>query len=148
MAGLRELRRLYGEYLARARQAEAELRPLDGAFGFGRRSEDDPCHSRFTEELGTLMRAAAAEGLESAELRAMLAYMYRAPKENREPLAAYWMLMAVHGLTLELAGQLRREDAEALWGEYNAAYPRRERLPPQKKVLAALDAARKRNEGN
>ena len=143
MAGLEELRRLYGEYFAEAREAEAKRRPLDGAFGFGKRSGDDPCHSRFMEAFEALMSSAAAERLDSAGLRAMLAYIYRAPKENRKPQAVYWMLMAVHGLTLELAGQLCREDAEALWGEYRKAYPRWERLPAQEKVLSALDAARK-----
>ena len=142
-ACLEELRRLYGEYLAEARQAEAKLRPLDGVMGFGRKSSDDPCHSRFAEELEALLKTAAADGLKSGELRAMLSYIYRAPKENPEPLAAYWMLMAIHGLTPDLAERLDREDAEALWEEYRAAYPRRERLPAQKKVLSALDAARK-----
>ena len=144
MAGLEELRCLYGEYLIEAHRVEANHNPLDGVWGFGRKSSDDPCHSRFAEDLEALLKAAAVEGIESAGLREMLAYIYRAPKENREPLAVYWMLMAVHGLTLELAGQLRREDAEALWNEYRTAYPRRERLSPQKKVLSALDAVRKK----
>ena len=140
---MEELERLYAEYLAEARRAEANRRPLDGMFGFGRKSGDDPCHERFAQELEALLKAAAEKGVASGELRGMLAYIYRAPKENREPLAAYWMLMAVHSLTPELAGRLCREDAQALWEEYQTAYPRRDRLPAQKKVLAALDAARK-----
>ena len=143
MTYLDELRRLYGEYLARAHEAEANHKPLDGVWGFGQKSSDDPCHDRFALELETLLRSAAEEGTDPGELHAMLSYIYRAPRENREPLAAYWMLLAVHGLTLDLAGQLRWEDAGALWDEYRTAYPRWERLPAQKKVLAALDAARK-----
>ena len=142
-ADLEGLKRLYEEYLTEARQAEAKLRPLDGFLGLGRKNSDDPCHGRFTERLETLLKSAAEENPGSAELRAMLSYIYRAPKENPEPPVAYWTLMAVHGLTPELAGQLCREDAEALWEEYRAAYPRRERLPAQKKALSALDAARK-----
>lgn len=142
-AGLEELRRLYEEYIVEAREARAKLKYFEGVFGFGRKSSDDPCHSRFMEAFEELMNAVAAEGLDSAELREMLAYIYRAPAENREPQAVYWMFMAVHGLTLELAGQLSREDAEALWSEYRKVYPRWERLPAQKKVLSALDAARK-----
>ena len=145
MTRLEELERLYGEYLAQAHEAEANRKPLDGAFGFGKKSEDDPCHDRFAQGLETLLRSAAEEGIDPGELRAILEYIYRAPKEHREPLAVYWMLLAVHGLTPELAGRLRREDAEALWREYRAAYPRWDRLPAQKKVLAALDAARKGN---
>ena len=143
MTRLEELARLYGEYLVNAREAEANRGPFDGAFGFGKKGGDDPCYDRFAQELEALLRSVAEEGIDSGELRAMLEYIYRAPRENREPPAVYWMLLAVHGLTLDLAGQLCREDAGALWGEYRAAYPRRERLPAQKKVLSALDAARK-----
>ena len=141
MTHLEELERLYGEYLVQARQSNRD--PLNGAFGFFKKSGDDPCHSRFARELEALLRSAAEEEADPGELCAMLRYIYLAPKENREPQAAYWMLMAVHALTPELAGRLRREDAEALWSEYRAAYPRWDRLPAQKKVLAALDTARK-----
>ena len=143
MTHLEELERLYGEYLVQARRAESDRDPLNGAFGFFKKSGDDPCHSRFARELEELLKSAAEEGIDPGELRAMLEYIYRAPKEHREPSAAYWMLMAVHALTPELAGRLRREDAQALWDEYRAAYPRGDRLPAQKKVLAALDTARK-----
>ena len=143
MPHLEALQRLYGGYLAEARRAETKRNPLDGAFGFVRRSAEDSCHSRFAEDLEALLNSAAEEGVDSGELRAMLEYIYRAPKEHREPSAAYWMLMAVHALTPELARRLHREDAQALWDEYRAAYPRRDRLPAQKKVLATLDAVRK-----
>ena len=143
MTRLEELERLYGEYLIQAREAEANRGPFDGAFGFGKKGGDDPCYDRFAQELEALLRSAAEEGVGPGELRAILEYIYRAPKEHREPPAVYWMLMAVHGLTPELAGRLSRADAQTLWSEYRAAYPRWERLPAQKKVLTALDAARK-----
>ena len=90
------------------------------------------------EDLGALLKAYAGEEHPPAETRELLAYIYAAPREHREPLSAYWMLLAVHGLTPDLAAALPREDAAILRRRYEADYPRRVRLPAQKKVLAAL----------
>lgn len=138
-----KIQRLYENYLEQARQAEREHRPLDGLMGFGQKTSDAPCHERFAAAMEALLKAAARENRESGQTRAVLEYIYRAPKENREPLAAYWMLIAVHGQTLELIGLLDREDAGTLWKEYKEIYRRWDRLPAQEKVLAALDRTRK-----
>ena len=74
----------------------------------------------------------------------MLAYIYRAPSEHREPLTAYWMLQAVHGLTVPLIGFLDPSDARTLGEEYAGTYRRRDRFPAQKKALAALKKAARR----
>lgn len=129
--------------MEQARQVEREHKPLDGLMGFGQKTADAPCHERFAMAMETLLKAAVQENLMSDQIRAALEYIYRAPKENHEPLAAYWMLIAVHGQTLELIGLLSQEDAGTLWKEYKEIYRRRDRLPVQKKVLAALDWVRK-----
>lgn len=141
MTILEKVRRLYESYLEQAHQAERDRKPLEGVLGFGPRTS--PCHNRFAKALETLLKAADGENMASGEVRVVLEHIYRAPKENREPSAAYWMLTAVHGYTLELIGRLNREDAEALWAEYHGAYRRWERLPMQNQVLSALDRARK-----
>ena len=64
--------------------------------------------------------------------------MYTIPEAHREPRSSYWMLIAVQGLTLELMDGLDREDAAALGALFNRTYPRRDRLPHQKKICAAL----------
>lgn len=143
MTILEKVQRLYESYLEQARQVERKRKPLEGVLGFGPRTSDAPCHDRFATALEALLNTAANEGLESGEARAVLEHIYWAPKENPEPAVAYWMLTAVHGKTLELIRHLSREDGEALWAEYNGAYRRRERLPVQNQVLAALDHARK-----
>ena len=51
---------------------------------------------------------------------------------------AYWMLLAVHGLSLPLIGRLSAPDADGLYRSYAKAYRRWERLPVQEQVLAAL----------
>lgn len=56
MTNLEALQRLYGEYLDKARKAEANRKPFDGIFGFGKRKGKDPCHGRFAEDFETLMK--------------------------------------------------------------------------------------------
>lgn len=118
MTFLDKLQRLYENYLERARQVEREHKPLDGLMGFGKKTSDDPCHKRFAMAVETLLKAAARENPGTSQIRAILECVYRAPRENPEPRAAYWTLIAVHCHTLELIEQLSQEDAGTLWKEY------------------------------
>lgn len=138
MEVLEQVRELCGDYLNRCRQLELDRKPGDGLLGMGSGPDKDPCHDAFARELETVLKG--AEGRPSDEIRAALSYLYRIPTENRDNLTAYWMLLAVHGLTVELAAGLNRSDAAALLAEYREEYPRWERLPAQKRVLAALKA--------
>ena len=143
MTAFEKILRLYEGYLEQARKVEQERNPLDGVLGFGSKSEDAPCHDQFIKAMGTLLNTASEDNLNSNEIREVLEYIYRAPKENQEPLSAYWMLIAVHGQTTDLIKHLSREDAGTLWAEYKRIYRHWDRLPAQEKVLAALDRVRK-----
>ena len=143
MTGLAEIRSLYQEYLDAAERVERERKPGDGLFGLGKKPSDDPCHERFTTALETALRDFAAPGPDSRQVREVLAHIYEAPVEHREPASAYWMLNAVHGFTLELIERLSTEDAAALLARYAEAFPRRERLPVQQQVYTALKRAAK-----
>ena len=68
----------------------------------------------------------------------MLGKLYRAPLDHPEPKSAYWMLVAVQGLTKELIPGLDRDDAAALAGSYEADWPRHTRLPVQDTLLKLL----------
>ena len=129
--------------MEQAHQVEQERNPLDGILGFGTKSADAPCHDQFIKAMGSVLNTTAEDNLNSKEIREVLEYIYRAPKENQEPLAAYWMLIAVHGQTIDLIKNLNREDAGTLWAEYKKIYRHWDRLPAQARVLAALDRARK-----
>ena len=139
--GLEDVRRLYADYLEQVRQAELARKPLQGYMGFGPRLGDAPCHGLFAQNLEALLKDIERGEACSGEVREILEYIYRAPQEHRKPPAVYWMLIAVHGLTIELTGRLAAEDAMALWAEYKKLYRRGERLAIQKKVLAALRRA-------
>ena len=139
--GLEEIQKLYADYLEQVHQAELSRKGMSGYMGFGPKLGDDPCHSRFAQSLEALLNDIARQKPISAQVREMLAYIYRAPLEHRKPPAVYWMLIAVQGLSIELIDRLNREDALALWTEYKKLYRWGERLAVQKKVLAALRSA-------
>ena len=143
MTGMNDVQRLYEEYILQVRRLEEKRKPGDGLLGLGKGPADDSCHDRFAGELAGLLDQIAGEGLPSAQIQSILTYIYRIPLENRETQTAYWMLMAVHGLTLGLLGQLTPSQAQTLWEGYKADYPRWERLPVQKQVLSTLNMLRK-----
>lgn len=138
-----EIQALYEAYIARAEQLEREKKPGDGLLGLTSGPKDDPCHEQFASDLEALLKEMRAREPSSAEIREALAYVYRMPLDHREPLTVYWMLQAVHGMTADLAECLTAQDAQALREAYVRDYRRWERLPAQKKALAALDRARK-----
>lgn len=137
------VRELYEAYAAEAERLERERKPGQGIFGLPGGPKDHPCHEQFGLRLEALLARIAAQEPSSDELRPMLEYIYRAPREHRSPQTVYWMFQAVHGLTAALAEKLDPADARALQDEYAKTYRRWERLPAQKKVLAALERARK-----
>lgn len=138
MDELETIRRLYADYLAETERLARERRPGDGLLGMGGGPSGDPCHDRFAEKLTAALERMAREDASADRIRAALEYIYRAPLENRENLSAYWMLLAVHGLTVELAERMDPPDKAALRRAYQRLYPRWERLPAQKRVLDAL----------
>lgn len=143
MAGLEHIRQLYEDYLTEVARLERERKPGEGLLGMGGGPANDPCHDRFVQDLETQLQALLEARLPSDQVRAVLEYIYHIPVEHRDSRTAYWMLIAVHGLTLDLIGQITSADAQTLWTGYKAAYPRWERLPVQKQVFSALDKARK-----
>lgn len=141
MYALDAVRALYTDYQEQFRQQELARKPGEGVFGLGMGPRDYPCHSQFAQQLEQLLGEIAAQQPPSGDLLSLLDYIYRAPLELRPAQdAVYWMLLAAHSLTLGLISLLDAGDAKTLAANYNQAFPRRNRLPAQDKVLAALQA--------
>ena len=141
MEPLEGIQALYEAYWEKTKQLERDRKPGQGLLGFGSGPKDDPCHDRFAQDAEAFLK-----DLETAppdQIRDVLAFVYHTPLDHPEPLTAYWMMRAVHGLTLPLIGRLTAEDALALKEVYERDYPRRDRFPAQKKVLSALTRAAK-----
>lgn len=143
MSRLEKIQALYKDYLIFAERLEENRKPGDGIFGIGRKPADDSCHDRFAEDLKQQLADYAAEAPDPKEVREVLYYIYRAPKEHLQPLSIYWMLISVHGFTEDLIGLLDPADAGMLLELYNDLYPRWDRLPAQKRIYKALKSGRK-----
>lgn len=141
---LDEIISLYEAYLEEFYQLERKRKPMEGAFGFGGGPNNYPCHSRFAEDLEQLLQRFAAQSPSSQEVGEVLRYIYFTAPENWqvEP-SVYWMLMAVHSLTMELVQLTDSSEAGPLYDTYRSVYPRRSRLPAQEKLLALLKKSAK-----
>ena len=135
---LERLHTLYENYLTLAEKLENERKPFAGMFGIIPGPADDPCHDRFAADLENLLKGCRAAGITPAETREALRYIYAAPTEHPQPRSSYWMLLAAHALTLELIDGLDAADAREMHDWYESAFPRRERVPVQNKVLKEL----------
>lgn len=125
---------LYDNYLKKVDYLEKNRKLGEGIFGMKGGPSDDPCHERFAEELSEYLHALT----EPAEIRDALETVYFTPKQHAGLKTAYWMLLAVHSVTLDLIERLPGKDAGELLERYGKEYPRRERFPVQKRVLAEL----------
>ncbi|MGX8692275.1 MAG: hypothetical protein ACSW8E_00775 [Clostridia bacterium] len=135
---LERLRALIRAYLEEVRAVERKKGPLAGAFGMKGGPADDPCHDRFSEALRAMLEDFAQAKPEPAEARALLEQLLALPPEDC-PRSAYWMLLAVQGMAEGLIPALDRENARALLERYGKDYPRRLRLPIQKKMFCRLE---------
>ena len=143
MTQLERTQQLYRAYLEQADALEKSKNPMEGIFGFGGKSADHPCHEQFIKDLEALLAAFRQEGINSADLRDALALVFFAPQAHQDPVSIYWMLIAAQSVTPGIIPLLSKDDAEALYTQYAQAYPRRVRLPAQKKVAQALEKAAK-----
>ena len=134
---LARMEKLLDDYLAAADQQERNRKPSE-LFGLKFGPADDPLHDRFAGNMAALLSDFGSDGPDSTQLRALLNKLYSAAKDNPEPRSAYWMLVAIQGLSRELIPSLSREDAAALAKDYESAWPRRARLPVQDDVLKTL----------
>lgn len=136
---LDKLEALYEGYLSEFRRLEQGRKPLEGAFGLGGGPQSYPCHDKFAQDLEQLLRDFVGQSPSPEEVGQVLNYIYfTAPARFQTEPAVDWMLMAVHGLTLELIGLLDAAQAGPLCRAYGSTYPRRRRLPVQNKLFAAL----------
>lgn len=136
--GIETIGAIYRDYLKQVTELEAERKPGDGLFGMGKKLSDDPCHDSFAGKLEAALNELAKQGSASKQVREVLSFIYRMPLENKEPVSAYWMLGAVHGLTLDLIKLLDAQDAAQLRKEYAGYFKRHERLPVQQQVYKEL----------
>ena len=137
-----KLRQVYEDYLNKVDFLEKNRKPGAGLFGTKGGPADDPCHERFATDVAETLTCLEDRNPKTDEVMETLRGIYHAPKEHVNLRSAYWMLLAVHGLTFGLIELLPSENAEELLREYCKTYPRWERLPVQQQVIAKLKKRR------
>ena len=83
-------------------------------------------------------RADARSGADSAAVREVMEYVISAPQKADAPRAAYWMLIAVQGLTRPLLPLLSASDAGTVCALLEKIFPRSQRLPVQDELRREL----------
>lgn len=135
---MEQLLELYETYFQQVEAAKERLKPADGLLGMGEKLSNAPCHDAFAEGLKALLEGLPDQA-DATQVCRMLDFIYRAPFAYPDVhRSVYWMLIAVQSLTRQAIACLRPEDARVLHAWYEKSYPRWERLPAQKQVLAAL----------
>lgn len=130
---MKELEQLYGAYLDLVAQLNRNRKLWDGAFGLRGGPADNPCHEKLVRDVEE-----ALADLDPARRPQAVEYILRQPLEHKDDPVVYYTLMAAQGATIPYLSQLPVDQAKALRGWFEHTFPRRERMPCQDKVLAAL----------
>lgn len=130
---MEELEQLYGAYLDLVAQLNRNRKLWDGAFGLRGGPADNPCHEKLVRDVEE-----ALADLDPARRPQAVEYILRQPLEHKDNPVVYYTLMAAQGATIPYLSQLPVDQAKALRGWFEHTFPRRERMPCQDKVLAAL----------
>ena len=133
-----QLRAIYEAYLDRTLSVERSQKIGAGWFGLKGGVADDPCHDRFADELRAYFEELAQSGADSAAVREVMEYVISAPQKADAPRAAYWMLIAVQGLTRPLLPLLSASDAGTVCALLEKIFPRSQRLPVQDELRREL----------
>ncbi len=137
---LKEVTGLYDRYVQQVEDLEKNRKFGEGLFGTKDGPKNHPCHGKFAEDLDRLLEEQENTAPESSAVKDVLAFIYTAPRRYSPPMSAYWMLIAVQGLTARLTERLDPKDAEELLAQYGKEYRRRERLPVQDQIVRQLKA--------
>lgn len=131
MERIQQLKERYARYEQEAQAVRQKAAPLAGLWGWGDDPRNDPCHSRFYDEVGAL--AGELAQAEEAVVFEAVRWLLSAP-EHCECADAQWFEYAAQGHCRALIPRLSREHRALLLEYFDAQYPKRERLPVQAEI--------------
>lgn len=128
--------RSYEDYLSAMDEADKRMDVGKYLLGPSVGPASDPCQGRFVKEIEAAVadiRKADAETIYDS-----LDYILREPLSQRHRRVAYWMVLAAHRLAIPLVEGISPGQALELYRWFDEAYPWKDRLPAQEKMLKAL----------
>lgn len=115
-------------------------KPLSGLFGFGAGPGDDPCHEILDRQTAQLTEEAQSEQAGPDETAELVGAVLQAEGNGEWPEYARLALIAIQRHTIPLISGIHPEERAELAAWYEKKYPKRMRLPVQKKILEELKA--------
>lgn len=137
MERIQALRERYAQYEETVGHLRKNSPPFAGFWGWGDDPRNDPCHTRFYEDVGTMVEALLASGPEEAVVYEAARWLLAAPSECGHKDAA-WFQYAAQGHCRRLIPLLTAEHRVELARLFDEICPRRERLPVQKEIYKLL----------
>ncbi len=137
MSAATEVRRRIDAYLDEIDQIIAQSKPGQGLFGFGTSPKNDPCNERFLTGMQSWFEQFALTAPLSDETEEVMEVVFTAQEERRQDFV-FFMLSAIHGMTIPLIDCLSPDAAERLAAAYERRIPRTQRMPVQLKLLDDL----------
>lgn len=138
MADLQQLEEIYQEYEEKLEEAEKKAGLFSGAFGMGDDPRTDACNQIFYDRLGSWAREFRDSQPDSQEAARGVDFILEYPFRHRES-GTYWICYAAQQHAMTLISLLEKQEAGALAKRFARLYPKRERLPVQRKILEALE---------
>ncbi len=137
MADLQQLEEIYQEYEEKLEEAEKGAGLLSGVFGMGNDPRRDACNQMFYDKLGSWAREFRGGQPGPQEAARGVGFILEYPFRHRES-GTYWFAYAAQQHTMELIRLLEKQAAGALAERFARLYPKRERLPVQRRILEML----------
>ena len=146
MAELQQLEQIYEEYEAKLETAERQAGLFAGAFNMGDDPRKDACNQNFYDKLGNWVMEFKDAGATPQEAAQGVDFILEYPFRHRES-GTYWMTYAAQQHAMALIPLLEQQEAGALAGRFAKLYPKKERLPVQRRLLEALEEQAGRGRG-
>lgn len=134
---VRQMKTRYETYIRDTARVYQSAKPADGLFGWGDDPRKDPCHMRFYEDLEQWVEGFLAEAPAREDVYEAVRFMLETPAKHRGS-PSFWFLYAAQGLTRKMIPLLTADQCARLREDYDARYPRQDRMPVQKEVCRLL----------
>lgn len=139
---MENLRQLYDQYQAQAREVHKKAPAFAGIFGLGNDPRRHPCHEQFYADVEKWIAEFLQSQPEPQQAMEVARFLTERPKENPSQ-DSYWFMYASMGFVRNLIPLMAKEDCKVLAEKMSALYPRRERMPVQQQTLKLLQKAGK-----
>lgn len=137
MQTMEQLKQIYSRYETEIKQAYKKASPLAGIFGMGDDPRNHHCNTVFYENVEQWVSNFLEGNPTAEEAREAAMWILEAASLNKQA-RTYWYFYVAHNHVVPLIPLLTPEACKEIAAWYDAAYPRRERLPNHDKLYKQI----------